>query len=170
MLPKHIEENYERIVASGDRDYDQIADQADKDGAPAVAAWARAKVAAAGADVTPTDATPAPQAQRQLTIAEMRELLDKLAVAHPDLKIDHSKLKLKEELADLLGDSVAAVARKESGSSDADVDLFESYSDEDLREMLLLRQLDTDGERAELIARLQADETNEATPPEQATE
>ena len=52
-----LAENYTRAVAAGERSFEDIADTADKNDAPELAAWARAKAAKSGKNVTPIDAS-----------------------------------------------------------------------------------------------------------------
>lgn len=51
-LPKHIIENYEHFVAAGERTWEQIAEQADKDGAATLAGYARSRISAESAHTT----------------------------------------------------------------------------------------------------------------------
>ena len=57
-----VAENYEALVADEARNlsYKKVADAAEAEGDPALAAWARKRAAGKGADVTPTKAEKAP--------------------------------------------------------------------------------------------------------------
>lgn len=153
-LQRHIEENYERIVAAGTRTYKQIADQADKDGAPAVAAWARERAAAAGKDVTPHDQTAA-----TLTYAEM-SVKDLTALA-VERSIDKKSAWTKQDYVDAL-----EAADNAADTTSADEGSYAEYSDADIDGLLELRELTPeDGDdRAAKIARLQAADEAEANP------
>lgn len=56
-----LADNYRAILADENRGYttDRLVAEAEASNTPQLAAWARAEAAAGGADVTPTDATPA---------------------------------------------------------------------------------------------------------------
>lgn len=96
QIPQHLAENYDAIVADPERrlTYKQLAKQAKAQNDPQLAAWARARAAAGGRDITPTNATPAPPEKRdynELTVEELKAI-----VVERD-GIDASELKLKAD-------------------------------------------------------------------------
>lgn len=132
-LQPSIAQNYDRIVASGSKSYADLADQAEKDNAPAVAAWARAKAAAAGADVTPTDQTPAPLVYASMTVKDLTELAKTREVQFESkwLKNDFVEALEAADAGTLVSDSGNAGAGDQDGDgSGEDGDGGESGDDQ----------------------------------------
>ncbi|NQX36255.1 hypothetical protein [Herbiconiux sp. VKM Ac-2851] len=110
MLDQHIEENYEKFVRDGVRTYEEIAEQATKDGSPALAEWARKR--AEGAE--PAEAHEAandsePKGPYEgLSVKELKEIAGK----RPEIELKSTDL--KEDIVEKL---IAADERK-GGQSD----------------------------------------------------
>jgi len=160
-LQKHIEENYERIVAAGDRTYDDIADQAEKDGSPALVSWARGRAAAGCSTSTSTDQLTTAQSVASLNIEQLKDEAKKRS-------IETKSSWLKQAYIDAIEEFDAEAAKKASAETDG---LYADVDDEHLGKLLELRGLSTDGERADLIARLQeADTADGVSTPEELTQ
>jgi hypothetical protein len=151
-LPAHIARNYDQFVAAGERTYEQIANQADKDNSPTLAAWARARASEAGVDVTPDNAEPTEKPYAKRTVAELAELVKERGV-------ESKSGWLKNDFVEALETFDAAAVPADPADDEGD---YADVSDEDLRDLAKLRELDDSGERAELVVRLKEADAAEA--------
>ncbi|MEP6477844.1 MAG: hypothetical protein ABJB03_00505 [Rhodoglobus sp.] len=155
-MERHIEENYEEIVATGARSFADIADQAARDNSPELEAWARDR-AANGGDQPKTE--PSAPAYADMLLADLKELVKPRGI-EPEAKW------LKANYVDALEAKDAEEAQAKKTASDAaDAEgLYVGIEDDNLRVALSTRNLDDTGDRPDLIARLRADDETKAAP------
>jgi hypothetical protein len=108
-LPKHIIENYEHFVAAGERTWEQIAEQADKDDAKPLAAYARSRISAESAPAGGTEQN-GPDYE-SLTVADLKAL-----AAERGLQIKSTALKNDYVEALAAADAEAEAAKKAAES------------------------------------------------------
>lgn len=146
LLQPHIEENYNRIVASGDRSYEDLAIQGDREGSPALAAWARAKAAEEGIDVTPREQGPAEKTYADMLVKDLKAIAEKRDDVTP-------------AAGWLRNDYVEALEAADKVKSTLSTEgVYDGIPDGDILIAAETRELDITGDRADIIARLLADD------------
>jgi len=142
----HIAANYEQFVADGTRTYEQIAEEAEKDGSPALAAWARSRTEQSdGTDGGSPDNGEKPLEEH--TLAELKTI----AQEFPSIEPKSSWVKAAYvDAIDKARTEQAEGARREAEGE------YANLSDDDLRDLAGMHDLDVEGDRASLIERLQA--------------
>lgn len=156
----NIAQNYTDMVANGERTWEQIADQAEKNGSTDLATWARAQAATATSTSTSGDNSTVENEKPidELTIAEAKERLES---EFPDVEIKSSWV--RQNYIDALEDAVAKKAAADKSEKEGD---FAELDDADLLEYAVQAGAATPGEligRDDLITRIRAVEDAKAT-------